>query len=334
MSRSGGKATQCVAANDFVRSPDGSVCGVVEVPSWAVEWCSEVLGAVPVDQLLASDGVTAVQAVRLDDGRVVVLKARGADEARRARGCVEVQRLLAEQGFPCPRPLSMVTVVGDRAVHAEEWRPGGEKMREDGQEAATRSALLLAGLMQRLEGIRADPPLPNPEWVGWGHEGSGDFPANARLDPLAARASLPAVIVETAPRVRARLLRAALRPVVGHADWEAQNMRWAGTEPHVVYDWDSLAWLPEAAVVGAAAGMFASAEGPVLAPLESSMAFLDAYQVSRGRTFSVEEREVAWAASIWPALYNAREEILHDVPSVALTALDQQADSRLSLARA
>ena len=74
-----------------------------------------------------------------------------------------------------------------------------------------------------------------------------------------------------------------------------------GTEPHVVYDWDSLAWLPEAAVVGAAAGMFASAEGPILAPLESSMAFLDAYQVSRGRKFSVEEREVAWAASIWPA---------------------------------
>jgi hypothetical protein len=40
--------------------------------------------------------------------------------------------------------------------------------------------------------------------------------------------------------------------------------------------------------------------------------FLDAYQVSRGRTFSVEEREVAWAASFWPALYNAREEILYD----------------------
>jgi hypothetical protein len=64
------------------------------------------------------------------------------------------------------------------------------------------------------------------------------------------------------------------------------------------------------------------------------MAFLDAYQASRGRTFSVEEREVAWAASIWPALYNAREEILLDIPSDALTALDQQADRRLSLAGA
>ena len=111
-------------------------------------------------------------------------------------------------------------------------------------------------------------------------------------------------------------------------------MRWAGAEPHVVYDWDSLAWLPEAGLVGAAAGMFGSAERPILAPLESSKAFLDAYQVSRGRTFIVEEREVAWAASIWPALYNAREEILNDTPSVAVTALEQQADRRLSLANA
>src|SRR5262249_12020512 len=153
---------------------DGSVCRMVEVPSWAVEWCREVLGAVPVEQLLVSDAVTEVRAVRLDDGRAVVLKARVADDAGRASGCVEVQRLLAEQGFQCPRPLSIVTVVGDRAVHAEEWRPDGEKMRDDGPEAATRSARLLADLMSRLEGIRADPPLPNPEWVGWDHGGPGD----------------------------------------------------------------------------------------------------------------------------------------------------------------
>jgi hypothetical protein len=141
-----------------------------------VEWCREVLGATPVEQLLVSDWMAEVRAVRLDDGREVVLKARVADDARRASGCVEAQRLLAEQGFPCPRPLSTVTVVGDRAVHAEEWRPGGETIREDGPEAATRSAWLLADLMRRLDGIRADPPLPNPEWVGWDHEGPGDFP--------------------------------------------------------------------------------------------------------------------------------------------------------------
>lgn len=321
-------------SSERLRRLDGSVCIVAKVPSWAVEWCRQVLGAVPVEQLLASDAMADVRAVRLDDGRTVVLKARCTDEARRASQCVEIQRSLAEQGFPCPRPLTMVTVVGNRAVHAEEWRPGGEMIREDDPEAAERSGRLLGDLMTRLEGLAADPPLPNPEWVRWHHEGRGDFPPNPRHDLRAANTTLPRVIEETARRVRARLQSVTLRPVVGHADWEAQNLRWKGIEPYAVYDWDSLAWLPEAAVVGAAAGAFASAEVPTLAPLESSTAFLDAYQVSRGRAFSAEEREVAWAASVWPALHNARGEVLYEVAPVALHALEQQADRRLSLAAA
>jgi hypothetical protein len=71
----------CVVTNDFVPSLDGSVCGVVDVPSWAVEWCTEVLGVTPVEQLFVSDGIAEVRAVRLDDGRAVVLKARVADDA-------------------------------------------------------------------------------------------------------------------------------------------------------------------------------------------------------------------------------------------------------------
>jgi hypothetical protein len=80
--------------------------------------------------------------------------------------------------------------------------------------------------------------------------------------------------------------------------------------------------------------MFASWERPILAPVESSIAFLDAYQVSRGCTFSVEEREVAWAASLWPALYNAREQLLYQGPPAALRAIERQMDKRLSLANA
>jgi len=207
-------------------------------------------------------------------------------------------------------------------------------IRESGPEAAARSASLLGELMTRIESIAAHPPLPKPEWVRWDHDGAGLFPPNLRHDESAAKTTLPALIEDTARRAGGRLQRASLSPVVGHADWETQNLRWNGTEPHVVYDWDSLAWLPEAAIVGAAAGAFASAEVPTLAPLESSMAFLDAYELSRGRTFSAEEREVAWAASIWPALHNARGEVLYGVAPVALRALEQQAEERLALAGA
>jgi hypothetical protein len=121
--------------------------------------------------------------------------------------------------------------------------------------------------------------------------------------------------------------------MLGHGDWETQNLRWEGDLPYAVHDWDSLCWLPEAAIAGAACGAFASAETPGLTPIASSAAFLEAYQEAR-RPFDDNEIEVAWATSLWPALHNARGEVLHDRPPVALDAVRQQADERLRQAGA
>jgi len=60
----------------------------------------------------------------------------------------------------------------------------------------------------------------------------------------------------------------------------------------------------------------------------------DAYEEARGRAFTTEETNVAWAASLWPTLHNARGEVLYEQPPVALTALEEQVDVRLALARA
>jgi hypothetical protein len=262
-----------------------------------------------------------------------MLKARAASTGHRVAICAGVQRLLAELGFPCPRPLTDVVLIGGLAVHAEEWRPGGEIVGDDGPIAAARSARLLADLMGRLGSVRVDPPLPNPDWVRWNHDGPGLFAPNPRHDRLAVGKTLPEVIDETARRVRARMRRSELRPVLGHADWEAQNLRWQGERPYAVHDWDSLAWLAEAAVVGAAAGAFASADTPTLAPVDSSAAFLAAY-ADAGRPLTAVELQIAWAASLWPALHNARGEVLYAQPPVALTALEEQAERRLRLAGA
>jgi len=102
-----------------------------------------------------------------------------------------------------------------------------------------------------------------------------------------------------------------------------------------VHDWDSLAWQPEAALAGAACGAFASASPPTLVPVESSAAFLAAYQELRGRRFSAEEQEVAWAASLWPAAHNARWEAVHDWDTrVCGDAVRAQAAERLRRANA
>jgi hypothetical protein len=305
-----------------------------ELPSWVSEWCERELGASPAGVLLSSVSMAHVVAVELTDGRTIVLKARPAADARRAAACVAAQHALAERGFPCPRPLTGVSRASDRVVHAEEWRPGGEIERDTGEEAARRSARLFAELAALLEHVVSEPPAPSPEWVRWDHEGPGLFPPNPRHDSLAARTTLPRVIENTARRALGRLRHARLRSVLGHADWEAQNLRWHEDKPRAVYDWDSLAWLPEPALVGAAAGAFASAEVPTLAPLASSEAFFEAYAQARGRAFAAEEEQVAWAASLWTALHNARGEVLYGQPPVALTALEEQAEERLRRAGA
>jgi hypothetical protein len=101
-----------------------------------------------------------------------------------------------------------------------------------------------------------------------------------------------------------------------------------------VHDWDSLAWQPEAALAGAASGTFPGSGPPTLAPVESSAAFLAAYQERRGRSFTAAEREVAWAASLWPAAHNARWEALYGDAPLCVDALREQAAERLRRAGA
>ena len=294
---------------------------------WQVDWCRRELAATPVQELTSATLMSGVRALRLDDGRAVVIKAR-IDPTQRAQTCLIAQRAAADAGFPCARPLTGLTLVGRLAVHAEEWRPGGKIETDDSPAAAARAARLYARSTAITRHIVDSPPLPNPEWVRWEHEGPNHWPPNPLHDDRPGADFPDSDLVEIAGLVRKRLQSAVLPRILGHGDWEAQNLRWENGRPHAVLDWDSLAWLPEAALVGAAAGAFASASAPTLAPLTSSEAFLAAYQNERGR-FSKEELEVAWAASLWPALHNARAEILWENPPIAFGQVLAQGEDRL-----
>ncbi|WP_225440163.1 phosphotransferase [Amycolatopsis eburnea] len=293
-------------------------------------WCAAHLGSTPAEVLFERRSLSDVVGLRLADGREVVVKAR-ADDGR-AASCVAAQEHLAAQGFPCPRPLTAVTLVDGLAVHAEEHRPGGEVLLGDSPNVAVRYAAVFARLMTGLAEVRVPPPLPNPRWARWDHNGPGLWPPIGFLDERD-QSAVPGYVVEAAELARARLLAADLPCVLGHADFEAQNLRWDG-EVRSVHDWDSLAWQPEAALAGAAAGAFANDSPPTLAPVVSSAAFLTAYQDFRGRRFTGEEREIAWAASLWPALHNARWEALHGDPPVCGSAVRAQAAERLRRANA
>ena len=269
--------------------------------------------------------------LRLAGGADVVVKAR-ADDGR-AVSCVAAQARLAERGFPCARPLTPVTGAGSLAVHAEELRPGGDMLPGDSPDVAACYAELFARLMTELADVTVPPPLPNPPWVRWDHTDPGVWPAIGCLDSRD-QSVVPAYVAEVADRTRRRILAAGLPCVLGYADFEAQNLRWHGQQVWAVHDWDSLAWQPEAALAGAASGSFASAGPPVLAPVESSEAFLVAYQDIRGRMFTAVEQEIAWAASLWMAAYNAREEALYGAAPLGGDALRAQAAERLRRANA
>jgi len=220
-------------------------------------------------------------------------------------------------------PLTDVIVSDGIAVHAERFVGGGELETKDTPEAAARSGRLLADLVRRLAAPDLDPPLPNPEWVRWD-----------AMPERHAAAAVPTWIEDATRRVQAKLAGCDLPPVLGHADWEAQNMRWRHGEAHAVHDWDGLAWLPEAAIAGSAAGIFASHGSTALAPLESSEAFLHAYESERGARFSPYETEIAWAASIWEALHNARDELIYNRPKLSYEQLKAQRVERLARADA
>jgi Ser/Thr protein kinase RdoA (MazF antagonist) len=294
-------------------------------------WCSSELGSPVAEVLYERVSISTVSGVRLADGREVYVKARPDDG--RAASCVTAQASLASRGFPCPRPLTPVVVADGLAVHAEEPLPGGEMLPGSSPDVAHRYAAVFARLMALLADVSVPPPLPSPRWARWDHTDPGLWPA---IDFLDARdqSVVPCLVSETASRVRKRLLATALPCVLGHADFEAQNLRWQDGEVLAVHDWDSLAWQPEAALAGAASGAFANASPPGLVPVESSAAFLETYQQVRGREFSAEEVEVAWAGSLWTALHNARWEVLHGDPTPSGDAVRVQGAERLRLANA
>jgi hypothetical protein len=137
-------------------------------------------------------------------------------------------------------------------------------------------------------------------------------------------------------RVRERLLSVRLPYVIGHGDWESQNLRWQGHEPYAVHDWDSVVALPEAAVAGAAGAVFTeTGAGFLPASVTDTEHFLTAYGDARGGGgWTDEEWEVAWAAGLWVRAFNAKKSVVAGDGSPLPDLLSAEAKTRLRLSAA
>ena len=289
-------------------------------------WCRRWLGAVPVGVLFQVRHISSVTGLRLADGREIVVKVR--PPAPRIFGCFEVQRALWTAGFPCPRPLAGPAPLGKGLATAERFVPGGTRLPRT-FDAARLFAEALAGLVALAPPLSGLPTLaPPPYWLAWDHDQSGTWPADPDVELNAH--SGPLWLEQVAEQARQRLLKAPLPPVVGHVDWESQNLRWRGRRLHIVHDWDSIAVRPEAAIAGAAAMVF-PATGTVneQATIGQSARFLEAYAAARNQPFTAEELEVAWAAGLWVQAYKAKKGMATGSGAHLLEPLAREAQERL-----
>ncbi len=97
--------------------------------------------------------------------------------------------------------------------------------------------------------------------------------------------------------------------MLGHGDWESQNVRWIDRKPYAVHDWDSVIAQPEPAVVGAASAVWPAAGAPgQAATVEQSARFLEAYEEATGIRWDGIRRQLAWAAGLWVRAYNGKKD--------------------------
>jgi len=305
-------------------SPDGPAVDPVLVAAW----CSEHLGSLPVAELFRSGFLSAVVGLRLADGREVVVKVRPA--APRIAACVQVQRRLFESGYPCPEPLAGPSPLGDGTATAEAYVPGGDVLPGVLHAArlyAEALALLIRLAPRPAEVASLDPP---PSWAAWNHPEAGLWPRpedGACLDKVAG----PPWIEQSGRRARDRL-RAPGAPeiVIGHCDWLAGNLRWSSGTLLAVHDWDSAVADSEAVLAGFAAALYPAASARAHATVAETGEFLDAYCDARGRAFSTDELQRAWAAGVWTRAFDARCEHAAGAPVVSLS--EQEARERLGRA--
>ena len=297
-----------------------------------VIWCQRHLGSAPADKLFTTGHLSLVMGLRLSDGQEVVIKAR--HPAPRLSGCYVAQTKVHATGFACPQPLVPPAPLGALSASAERYVPGGQPL------AATplASELSASALAQLLACAPTPAELPSvepaPPWAAWDHGEQGVWPVPDDRDADLNAHPGPQWLDDLGQRVRARLTNSPSPAVIGHIDWEAQNLRWIGEQLLAVYDWDSIAARPEATIVGLAAAVHtASGESLTDATDEQIETFLSAYDQARGRNFSTNERELAWAAGLWVRAFNAKKDSLDgDGPSV--DRLAAEAPRRLRLAGA
>lgn len=254
-------------------------------------------------------GVGIVVGLELADGRAIVAKVHRTAfvASERLAAIAHLQADLITAGVPAPSPLAGPLRLGDGWLTIQELRDGD---RADGSDPIVRRNMAIAlhhfvvaarphAQRDLIDYWLREPVIDNlwPE----PHDLRFDFQGTAR----GAEA-----IDDMARTARATLSATTLPTVVGHLDWRVQNLAFAGKNVCAIYDWDSVAIVPEAALVGCTSLIhpvdFRLALADPFPTLDGVDGFVEDYESSRGMPFNDVERDILAAAQRWVACYGAR----------------------------
>lgn len=283
-----------------------------QLRTWLDRHVREHIG-VAIDGVVFQGGYTgAVFGLRLVDGREVVVKVQRPDaDLTRMHAVVAVQNRLAAAGFGCPSVLSgpasaegVLVVIEKRLTCEPTGSPHQPRSR----------AAMAGGLATQIDAVRTMDGSAlvagRPAWADWD---AGAWPRpHVPIFDFSAPVEGFEWVDQTADAAAAVLRSAHGLPlVIGHSDWVWQNVCVRDGRFVAGYDWDSLIYAPESAIVGLVAGIFTqgSPEPPDAPSAEQVAGFIEDYQAAQGSTFDHTERQIAGAAATWVRCYNARCEL-------------------------
>lgn len=295
------------------------------------QWAQQHLGCPAAEAHWYHASVGCTVALRLADGRDVVVKAhqpRFTGEYLRAM--TAAQQHLVDHWYPCPRPIGAPALLAD-AGGTGGWATASSLRSDPGLHRRPDTVAAVATL------VRIALEFDASEHLGLGPTGLSAL-APHPLQAISPGALYPEPYSPTfryrdaadtgwidslATAARAVMDTDSSEHVVTHIDWSPRNLRGSSHGVSDAYDLDSLALLPEARAVGGAAVSWHVDDVDTTGALSLSDVeqFVWLYQRIRDRWFDETGMRCVWAAVLWNLAYLARCEDAFGAPHHATNAL-------------
>ena len=277
------------------------------------EFCRVHLGSSLRGYLFYGSSVGSTHGVQLEDGRELVIKVRPPPETNpylshdrtTLRVMCRVLNWLADRGYPCPGTILGPTPLGKGLATVEEFLEKGERGNGFEPECRRVIASSFAELIDVLRSFEGEVSClnhfkRNESLHAQPHSKLFDFEKTAKgaewIDAFAERAR--------------RLEAHNGKPMLAHADWRVEHLRFQDGKIVATYDWDSLAFRPETELVGISAHGFTAdwtfENVPRIPTADDIRAYVADYERARGRMFSKHERKSLFATYVYCIAYGAR----------------------------